>query len=128
MGEDLRGRERDGHLLVGDSHLGLSQIHAGGDGAVVRDDEAFGGEGELDAVKFVAVFKLAHVGVGVADGGQLLICWSWFSTVMEERTGGFSSRPPLKKPTAKQTMASSTPKMMSFPCLNRDRGETPRLT
>ena len=71
VGEDLGRRQRDGHLLVGDGHLGLGQVHTGNDRAVIGHNEALGGKGKLDAVKFVAVFKLPHVGVGVAHGGQL---------------------------------------------------------
>ena len=71
MGEDLRLRQRDGDGVTADGDLCRLQIHAGLDGAVIGEDEGLGGEGDLHAVKVVAVLELGHVGVGVCNGGQL---------------------------------------------------------
>ena len=72
VGDDPALRQGDGHLPVAYADLELLQVHSRLDNAVIGDNEALGGEGDLPAVEIHLVFKAAHVGVIVGDGDQLL--------------------------------------------------------
>lgn len=71
VGEDRSGGEGNGDGLPREGNFCPGQVHPRLDLSVIGEDEFLGGEGNGDAVEIIAVFKLGHVGVVVADGGQL---------------------------------------------------------
>ena len=124
MGENLGGGEGDGHLLIGHLHLGLAQVHPGGDDPAVGHDKPAGGEGNADSIEVAAPLKLAHIGVGVLGGGQLA---DLLELLLHSDRGQL--RLLLSTAAGEEAAASATPaRIRDTPLFSERRGWIPVLS